>query len=167
MPSNASSSRVTSATATLRAAAERGDADAVGELLAPDVILNSPLSARVRFEGKDAVTALHRDIFAVLDDLQTSEALALDDRCSFSFRAKVRGQELQAVVLADFNERGEIAELTIFGRPLPAVATLFATLPPRVSARLHGRPAGAFVALVARPIAFVMRSVDRVAPRFL
>jgi hypothetical protein len=155
------------AIATLRTAAERGDADAVAELLAPDVVLHSPLTGRVRFQGREDVAALHRDIFAVLDDLRTTAPLVTGDERAFSFRARVRGVELEAMVLARFDDQAQIVELTIFGRPLPAVATLFAALPPRVSARLHGRPAGVLVALVGRPVAFVVRTVDRVAPRFL
>jgi SnoaL-like domain len=166
-PAATSTSPVSSAITALRAAAERGDADAVAGLLAPDVVLHSPLTARVRFEGKDEVAALHRDIFAVLEDLKTTEALSLDNARSFTFRARVRGVELEAVVLAHLDEQGQMVELTIFGRPLPAVAALFAALPPRVSARRRGRPMGALVALVARPLAFVLRTGDRLAPRFL
>ncbi len=167
VPAAPSFSPVSAAIATYRAAGERGDADAISALLAPDVALHSPLTARVRFAGRDEVTAMHRDIFAVLEELETSEPLALDDTRSFTFRARVRGVELNAMVLAEFNEDGQIADLTIFGRPLPAVATLFAALPPRVSARRRGRMTGALVALVARPIAFVVRTADRLAPRFL
>lgn len=160
-------SSASSTTAALRAAAERGDADAVAALLAPDVVLHSPLTARVRFEGRDAVAALHRDIFAVLEGIETTEPLALGDTRAFSFRARVRGVELDAMIVVGFDEHGQIGELKLYGRPLPALATLFAALPPRVSARLHGRPTGALVALVARPLGLVMRAVDRVAPRFL
>jgi hypothetical protein len=166
-PDALSASPASATTAALRAAAERGDADAVAELLAPDVVLHSPLTARVRFEGKDEVAELHRDIFAVLEHLDTSEPLSLGDARAFTFHARVRGIELEAVVLAHCDEEGQIVELTIFGRPLPAVATLFAALPPRVSARRRGRPTGALVAFVARPLAFVMRTSDRLAPRFL
>jgi ketosteroid isomerase-like protein len=62
-----------SVTSTLMVEREGGDADAVAELLAPDVVFHSPLTARLRFEGKAEVTALHRDIFAVLTDLHTTE----------------------------------------------------------------------------------------------
>jgi hypothetical protein len=153
--------------AAFRAAAERGDGDAVAALLAPGVVLHSPLTARVRFEGRDEVTALHRDIFAVLDELQTTEPLVLGDTRSFSFRAQVRGLELEAVVVAICDPQGQIVELKIFGRPLPALAALFAALPPRVSARRRGRPTAILVALLARPLAFVLRTADRMAPRFL
>jgi hypothetical protein len=86
---------------------------------------------------------------------------------SAAITAYVCGAEFNAMMLADFNEHGQIADLTIFARPLPAVAALFAALPPSISARRRGAAMGAVVALVARPIAFVLRTCDRLAPRFL
>lgn len=151
----------------LRAAGESGDADAVAGLLAPDVVFHSPITGRLRFEGREEVTALHRDIFAVLEDLRTTEPLGDGDTRSFSFRARVRGAELEAMTLVRFNDQGQIAEFTVFARPLPGLATLFATLPPRVSARRRGRPWGAAVAFLAAPLAFALRTADRLAPRFL
>lgn len=110
---------------------------------------------------------MHRDIFAVLEDIDTTEPLALGDKRAFSFRAHVRGVELEAMNLVRCNEQGQIVEFRIFVRPLPGLATLFAALPPRVSARRRGRLWGALVASVARPLAFALRIVDRSAPRFL
>jgi SnoaL-like domain len=150
-----------------RAAGEGGDADALAELLAPDVVFHSPLTARIRFEGRDEVAALHRDIFAVLEGLETTEALALGDTRSFSFRARVRGVELEAMVLVRCDEQGQIVELKVFARPLAALATLFAALPPRVSARRRGRLWGALATLLTRPLAFAVRTADRFTPRFV
>ena len=158
---------VGAAIAALRAAGESGDADALAEFLAPDVVFHSPLTARLRFEGKAEVVALHRDIFAVLEDLETTEPLASGDTRSFSFRARVRGVELEAMNLVRFNEQGQIVEFKSFVRPLASLATLFAALPPRVSARRRGRLRGALVAFLARPLAFALRTADRLAPRFL
>jgi len=151
----------------LRAAGERADASAVADLLAPDVVFHSPLTSRLRFEGKDEVAALHRDIFAVLENIDTSEPLTLGDTQAFTFRAQVRGSELEVMNLVRCNEVGQIAEITIFARPLPGLATLFAALPPRVSARRRGRLVGAMVSLVGRPLAFALRTADRFAPNFL
>lgn len=162
-----STSAASTTTKTLRAAAERGDAEAVADLLAPDVIFHSPMTDRVRFEGKEEVAALHRDIFAVLDGLETTEPLALGDARSFSFRARVRGVELEAHVLLHINEQGQIDELTIFIRPLPALATLFTALPPRVSARRRGRLTGTIAAILTWPFGFALRTADRLTPRFL
>jgi ketosteroid isomerase-like protein len=166
-PAAPSVSPASTAMTALRLAGERGDADAVAELLAPDVVFHSPMTERLRFEGKEEVVALHRDIFAVLEDLDTTEPLALGDTRSFSFRARVRGVELEAITLVRFDEQGQIVELKVFVRPLPALATLFATLPPRVSARRRGRLPGALVAVLTRPLAFALRTADRFAPRFL
>jgi hypothetical protein len=162
-----STSPVSTAITALRAAGESGDADAVAELLAPDVVFHSPLTVRIRFEGKEEVAALHRDIFAVLENIDTTEPLELGDTGSFSFRARVRGVELEAMNLVRFNEQGQIVEFKVFVRPLPGLATLFAALPPRVSARRRGRLKGALVASLARPLAFALRTADRLAPRFL
>ena len=166
-PAAHSTSPVSKAITALRAAGESGDADAVAELLAPDVVFHSPITARIRFEGKEEVAALHRDIFAVLEDLDTTEPLARLDTRSFSFRARVRGVEIDAITLVRFNDQGQIVEIRVFVRPLPGLATLFAALPPRVSARRRGRLSGALVAFLTRPLAFALRTADRLAPRFL
>jgi hypothetical protein len=166
-PADAPSSPAAATVTALREAAERGDADAVAALLAPDVVFHSPFTDRLRFQGKDEVTALHRDIFAVLDDLVTTEPLPLGDTHSFTFQARVRGVELETSALVRCNEQGQITDFKVFIRPLPGLATLFATLPPRVSARRRGRLRATLVAALARPLAFVLRAADRVAPRLI
>ena len=130
-------------------------------------VFHSPMTTRVRFEGKEEVVALNRDIFAVFEDLETAEPLERGDTRSFSFRARVRGVELEAVNLLRFNEQGQIVEFKVFVRPLPGLTTLFAALPPRVSARRRGRLRGALGAFLARPLAFAVRTADRLTPRFL
>lgn len=166
-PTTSSTSPTATAITALRTAGERCDAGAVAELLAPDVVFHSPMTERIVFEGKSEVAALHRDIFAVLDDIVTTEPLVVGDTGSFSFHARVRGVELEAMNLVRCNEQGQIVECKVFVRPLPGLATLFATLPPRVSARRRGRPWGALVATLAGPLAFALRVADRMAPRFL
>jgi hypothetical protein len=165
--SNPATSPATAVTAALRAAAERGDADAVADLLAPDVVLHSPMTDRVQFAGKAEVSAMHRDIFAVLDNIETTEPLALGDSRSFTFRAQVRRVELEAHLLLNVNEQGLIDDLKIFVRPLPGLATLFAVLPPRVSTRRRGRLMGTAAAVATWPLAGLLRTADRIAPRFL
>lgn len=153
--------------ASYRAAAESGDADAVAPLLASDVAFRSPMTDRVTFAGRAEVTELHRDIFAVLEGLRTTEPLARGDLRSFSFSAHVRGVELDAQVLASIGAEGLLDDVTIFVRPLPALAALFATLPPRVSARRRGRLTGAVALVATRPLAVAVGGADRFTPRFL
>jgi hypothetical protein len=65
------------------------------------------------------------------------------DTQSFSFRARVRGVELEAINLVRFNEQGQIVEFKVFVRPLAGLATLFAALPPRVRRGVATRSSGA------------------------
>jgi hypothetical protein len=162
-----STSSASTSLAALRAAGDSGDADALAELLAPDVVFHSPLTTRLRFEGRDEVAALHRDIFAVLDGLETSEPLARDDTRLFCFRARVGGEELEAVSLVRFDDQGQIVDMKVFVRPLPGLGMLFAALPPRVSARRRGRLRGRVATVLARPLAFALRTADRLVPSFL
>jgi hypothetical protein len=151
----------------LRSAAENADGDAVAEILASDVVFHTPLTSRIRFEGKDEVTALHRDIFAVIKGLSTTEPLTHGDTGVFTFSGHVRGLKLDAMNLVRVNEDGKIVEFTIFARPLPALATLFATLPPRVTTRRGGRAKGALVAALAAPLGFALRTADFFVPRLI
>ncbi|OBA83526.1 hypothetical protein A9W99_07535 [Mycobacterium sp. 1164966.3] len=151
----------------LRAAAENADSGALAPILASDVVFRSPLTSRIRFEGKEEVIALHSDIFAVIECLSTTEPLTRGDTGVFTFSGNVRGLQLDAMNLVRVNEQGMIVELTIFARPLPTLATLFATLPPRVTTRRRGRAKGALVAALAAPLGFALRTADVFVPRLI
>lgn len=69
--------------------------------------------------------------------------------------------------LVRVNEQGQIIERKVYARPLPGLATLFATLPPRVATRRRGRLTGTLVAIATRPLAFALRTADRVAPKLI
>lgn len=153
--------------AALRVAAENADAGALAPILAFDVVFRTPLTSRIRFEGSAEVIALHHDIFAVIKDLSTTEPLTRGDTGVFTFSGHVRGLQLDAVNQVRVNDQGKIAEVTIFARPLPALATLFATLPPRVTTRRRGRAKGALVATLAAPLGFALRTADVFVPKLI
>ena len=130
-PAAPSTSPVSTAITALRAAAESADGDAVGDLLAPDVVLHSPLTSRIRFEGKDEVAALHRDIFAVIENLSTPEPLTRGDTGAFSFSGHVRGQKLDAMNLVRVNEQGsKIVEYQGLRPPAPGPRDAVRGAPP-------------------------------------
>lgn len=113
------------------------------------------------------MAALHRDVFAVIDGLSTTEPLTRGDTGVFCFSGHVRGLKLDAMNLVRVNEQGKNIEFTVFARPLPALATLFAVLPPRVTARRRGRAIGAPVASLAAPRGFALRTADVFVPRLI
>ncbi|CDO05884.1 nuclear transport factor 2 family protein [Mycolicibacterium cosmeticum] len=155
------------AVTALRAAAQRADADAVAGLLATDVVFHSPMTSRIRFEGTEEVTALHRDIFAAIEGLSTSDPLTRDDTAAFTFTGSVRGLQLEAMNVVRVDQQGKIVEFTIYARPLPALAALFATLPPRVTTRRRGRARGVLVATVATPLSLAFRVADVFVPKLI
>lgn len=158
---------ISTALDALRAAGEEANADALADVLAPDVVFHSPMTGTKVFRGMDEVLELHRDIFAVVEDIVTTEPVVLGDTGSFTFRAHVRGVDLEAMNRVRVDEHGRIVEYTVFLRPLPALATLFAALPPRVVARRRGRLVAAVVTSLARPLAVVYRMADRMVPKLL
>lgn len=151
----------------LRLADREGDVEALGELLAPDVVFRSPLVSTIRFEGREEVMALHRDVFVVLKDRDAAEPLVNDTMACFNFHARVHGADLDGIVYATFNEHGKIIELKVFGRPMSALAALFAELPIRVSRRRGGPVQSALVRMAGWPLFFLLRAIDIVGPLLL
>ena len=150
--------------AALRKADQLGDADAVGELLAPNAILRSPFAAWVRFEGREEVVALHRDVFDIVQERDSGEPLVSETSGSFNFSGQVRGTPVDGMILANFNEQGQISEIKIFIRPLRSLAALFRALPPRVSRRRGGPVRGVVTTMGGWLFALLANVFERLAP---
>lgn len=135
------------------------DFDAMAELLSPDVVVVSPITSRFRFEGRDEVRALLRDVRETLDDLAYVQRLGTEEVATMRFRATLRGREIEGVDVVRFDSEGRIDEMTVFVRPLPAIATLAAALAPRV-ARRRGRVRAVIAKLAVGPLALFNRFGD-------
>ncbi|MFD2094180.1 nuclear transport factor 2 family protein [Blastococcus deserti] len=121
-----------------RAAVESGDADTAAACLAPDVVLISPLTDRFRFTGRDQAHAVLTAAFTVLDDIRFHTQVRDGATVALVARAHVGPQALEEAQLLRLGQDGLVEELTVFGRPLPAVTGLMAALGP-VLARNGGR----------------------------
>ena len=75
------------------------------------------------------------------------------------FRARVKGQSLEATDILRMDERGRVSEIRVFIRPLPGLTALTAALAPRL-ARETGRVRSAAVAGMVRPVAAITRLGD-------
>lgn len=96
------------AVTALRAAAKNADGDALAPVLASDVVFRTPLTSRIRLEGREEVVALQRDIFEVIEDLSTTEPLTRGDTAVFTFSGRLRGLQLDAMNLVRIDEQGMV-----------------------------------------------------------
>ncbi len=123
-----------------RSAGERGDARAAAACLAPDADLISPLTDRLRFHGRDEMETVLEAAFAVISDLRFHTELGDGDSWALFYFARVADREFEEAQLLRLDGDGLIRELTLFGRPLPALTGLMSRLGPEL-ARRQGRPA--------------------------
>jgi SnoaL-like domain len=106
-----------SAAARFREAVERRDIDAVGRLLADDVVFHSPITFHP-FIGRETVTRLIGEVAQVFEDFRYTDELDTDGAHALIFRARVADRELEGIDLLRFDGQGLIADFTVMLRPL-------------------------------------------------
>lgn len=103
-----------------RAAVECKDLDAVGELLAPEIVFHSPVTFHP-FLGRETVTRLLGEVVQVFEDFRFTDELGMDGAHALIFRATVADKEIEGIDLLRFDEHGLIADFTVMLRPLSAL----------------------------------------------
>lgn len=114
--------------------AARGDAAVLGELMADDVVLVSPLTNQFVFRGREEVVQLLNEVFKILTDVTFSRRLVEDDLVMLVVEAKVKGRDVHEVAMLELGAEGLIARCTFFMRPLPALSMLMRELGSNVPA---------------------------------
>ncbi len=107
--------------AAFRAAVERGDLGAVGELLAPGIVFHSPVTFHP-FVGRETVTQLLALVAQTFEDFRYTDELETDGAHALVFRASVAGREIEGIDLLRFDADGLIADFTVLLRPLSGLA---------------------------------------------
>jgi hypothetical protein len=102
-----------------RAAVERKDLQAVGELLAEEIVFHSPVTFHP-FLGRATVTRLLAEVVQVFEDFRFTDELQMDGAHALIFRATVAGKEIEGIDLLRFDDDGLIADFTVMLRPLSA-----------------------------------------------
>lgn len=151
----------TTVTARYRSAAEAGDIEGVIATLAPNVVMHSPITDRVAFHGHAEVRELLESVFSVIDGISYFADVGDSHTRALFYRASVNGQPLEEATRIELDPAGQIAEVTLFFRPLPGLATLTAALAPRVAARRHGQLRSVVARLLAAPLGLATRAGDR------
>jgi hypothetical protein len=135
------------------------DFDGVAAALAPDVVLYSPITSAIRFEGRDKVTSLLRTVREVVEELEYVHDFGDGNQHILVFRARAGGRQIEGTDVLRLDHEGRAREITVFVRPLAGLTAFTATLAPRL-ARQRGRGRSALVAAIARPLALMTRIGD-------
>jgi hypothetical protein len=150
----------------LRLATEARDHRALAALLAPDVVLHSPVAASRSFVGRESVAEL---LDVLLDRFEAWECLheyPTDEGVVLVARARIGGHDVEEAIICRQDDAGLIQELRLFARPLSGVAAFGAVAGP-VLARHRGRAGAAVVRLATAPLPAVLALGDRLIGRLV
>jgi hypothetical protein len=144
-----------------RAAGEAGDAVAAAACIAADGVLISPLTEAFRFHGRAQVQEVLEAAFQVFSDVRYHTEIG-DERTRALFQYGMCGGEaFEEAQLLRFDDSGLISEVTLFGRPLPALTAVMAGLGPLL-VRRQGRPGLArVIGAATKPLHFMTRLGER------
>lgn len=151
-------------TARLRQAGEVKDVEGVVGTLAADAVLRSPITDRVVFRGREEIREVLQSVFASVSDIHYFADVGDQRMRALFYRANVGGEPLEEAMRIELNEDAEIAELTIFYRPLPGLTSFAAAVGPRVAKRRHGRIRSLLARALLAPLALATRLGDRLTP---
>ncbi|HEX8075997.1 MAG TPA: nuclear transport factor 2 family protein [Thermoleophilaceae bacterium] len=150
----------------IREAVEARDLAAVREAFAPDAVLRSPNTGSLKVEGREQIGALYKVILEVFADLEYIDELRGENSALLMARAHVDGVEIEIADHLRFDENGKIRVLTVFFRPMPAMA-----LASRYLGAAIGRNQSPFrarlISFLSAPMVAQTRTADRLANRLL
>lgn len=152
---------VQTTTAIWRTATEHRDANALGECLAADVTLISPLTGAFRFEGRERVHEVFTAAFEVIEEIRFHTEVGDDSVRALFFRGRCARQPLEEAQLLRFDQAGLIHQLTLFGRPLPGVTAVMAAIGPRLLHQQSRPVAARLIGMATRPLATLTRLGER------
>jgi hypothetical protein len=144
-----------------RDAAESGDADAAVACLSPDIVLSSPLTEQFRTEGIDQLHDFLASAFIAVEDIRFHTETGQGDTYALVYRARVGTQPFEEAQLLRLDDTAQIREITLFGRPLPALTALMITLGPDLARRQGRRGLAALLRATAAPVHTMVSFGDR------
>jgi hypothetical protein len=153
-------------TTRFRLAMEARDLDGLIATLAPDFVLNSPLTDRVAFHGHGEMRELMRTHFAAVEDVRYFTDLGDSEGRAQFYRAHVNGQPVEVATRLEINDDGLISEITVYLRPLPGLTALAVALVGPIAADRHGPRRAVLARLLLVPLALVTRLGDRLVDWF-
>lgn len=137
-------------------AQERHDVEGVIACFASDIVIRSPITQRVRFEGVGQASDLFRLVFRAIHDIRFYETIGDSRRQVVFWRGRVGRHYIEEANLLRFDESGLVKEMTVFMRPVPGLLALAVELASSMAGR-HGFLRGVVVRLMLDPMATIFR----------
>jgi ketosteroid isomerase-like protein len=144
-----------------RAAGERGDVDAAAACLSSDIVLSSPLTEQFRFEGPDQLRDFLASAFTAVEDIRFHTETGQGDTYALVYRARVGGQPFEEAQLLRLDDEARIREITLFGRPMPALTALMISAGSELARRQGRRGVAALMRASAAPVHAMVTFGDR------
>ncbi|GAA1640926.1 nuclear transport factor 2 family protein [Actinoplanes couchii] len=155
---------------TWRTAGETRNADLAVTALTPDVTLISPITEQFVFRGRDQVHNLLEVALSEIDDLTYTDQAGEGPVVALFYEARIGATRIFEAQRLRLSDQGEIEEITLYVRPLPALTLLMNRLGPEL-ARRNNQPALARLVPLAGGALHAMATsgertiMPRVAPR--
>jgi hypothetical protein len=146
--------------ARLADAGKEHDHLAMINLLSDDIIIRSPITELIRFEGIEQASDLFTRVFLYISDIRFYKVIGTGANEQVIFwRGRIGRVYLEEANLLKLNDQGQICEMTVFMRAVPGLLALAAQLAPSL-ARKHGRLRWLFVAVQLKLISLIYRSAE-------
>ena len=142
-------------------AVERGDAGAATDCLSEDVELISPLTAQFRFYGHAQLNDVLVAAFEVISDIRFHTDVGDADTRALFYNGRVGDIDVEEAQLLRLDPEGRIREITLFGRPLPALTAVMAGMGPRLLRRQGKANLAPVVTAAIAPLAFLTNLGER------
>jgi hypothetical protein len=147
--------------ASWRSAEERGDVDAAVACLSRDVVLSSPLTEQFHLEGPDKLRDFLTSAFTAVEDIRFHTQTGEGETYALFYRARVGSQPFEEAQLLRLDDEAHIKEITLFGRPMPALTALMTTLGPELARQQGRRGLAALMRASTMPIHAMVTFGDR------
>lgn len=116
---------------SIREAVEAGDVDALGALLAEDVVFRSPAVYKP-YQGRDTVLALLGVVATVFENFRYAAEWRDGNTTTLFFEANVGDRELQGVDILEHGDDGLVERFTVMIRPLSGLQAVVAAIEQRL-----------------------------------
>jgi hypothetical protein len=145
---------------------EARDLSGVMDAFAPDAIVRSPLTSSLTFQGREQIHALMQVILDVFEDLRYTDEIQGSSSAVLVANTRIGGSEVEMVDHLRLDDSGKITEVTVFFRPMPALAVAMRVIGSGLGRR-KSAARGHVISALTQPLGLMTRVGDRVGVRLV